>query len=219
MAGKLNINGLLTPEITDALLQLKQDIFRTMHCVKVGQIQLFDPSKKTAQVQILFRRVLNNGTTADYPVLVDCPVFTLQGGGGAVQLPIEPGDPCLILFADRNLDAWFQNGSAQAPFDARCHDLSDGIALVGLNPLSSGLEDYEDSVAKIFYDGAQVALSGGLVKIANQTTTLLTLLNSFIDVLAALTIQDDEGGAILPLTAASIAALEAFKLQFAELLQ
>ncbi len=219
MAGKQNINSIPDPTLTDAFGQLKLDIFRTLNCVKVGQIQSFDPSRKTAQVQILFRRVLNDGTVSDYPVLVDCPVFTLQGGGGFVQFPIAAGDQCLLLFCDRNLDAWFQNGTAAAPFDARCHDLSDGIALVGLNALSSSLPAYQANVAKIFYDGAQVALSGGLVKVANNVTTLLTLLNAFIDVLTALTVQDQEAGAVLPLTPAAIATLTAFKLQFAELLQ
>ncbi len=214
---RVNINSLLSPELLDAFGQLKLDITRTLNCVKVGSIQSFDPDRKTAQAQILFKRVLGDGTIADYPVLVDCPVFTLQGGGGAVAFPIRSGDNCLILFADRNIDAWFQNGSAAAPFDARCHDLSDGICLVGLNSLGSSLDAYEANVAKIFYDGARVALSGGLITIANETTNLLTVLNLFIDLLKTLTTQD--GSSTLPLTAASIAALELFKLQFAELLQ
>lgn len=218
MAGpKLNINSILSPELLDAFGQLKLDITRTMNCVKIGSVQSFNPTRKTIQAQILFKRVLNDGTIADYPVLVDCPVFTLQGGGGAIQFPIEAGDNCILLFSDRNIDAWFQNGQAAAPFDARCHDLSDGIALVGLNALSSDLDAYQAGIAKIFYDGAQVSLSGGLVKVSNEVTTLLTLLNAFIDVLTTITVQD--GPSTLPLTATAIATLQAFKLQFAELLQ
>jgi hypothetical protein len=217
MAGKQNINTIPDPQLTDALYQLKLDISRTLNAVKVGQIQSFDSTRRTAQVQILFKRILNDGTIADYPVLVDCPVFTLQGGGGAIEFPISAGDQCLLLFADRNLDAWFQNGNAAAPFDARCHDLSDGIAVVGLNALGSTLPAYLSDTAQFAYDGASVALSGGTIAIQNVTTTLLTLLNAFIDVLTALTVQD--GGSTLPLTAAAIAALNAFKLQWAVLLQ
>ncbi len=144
---KLNINSVLSPELLDAFGQLKLDITRTMNCVKIGSIQSFDRTKKTAQVQILFKRVLNDGTQADYPILVDCPVFTLQGGGGAIQFPIAAGDNCLILFSDRNLDAWFSNGTASAPFDARCHDLSDGLCLVGINSLGSSLDAYQASIS------------------------------------------------------------------------
>lgn len=214
---------LLEPRLYDMLASLKQDIFRSMNCVKLGQIQTFDPSKKTAQVQILFKRVVPNADTAagsqilDYPVLVDCPVFTLQGGGGALQMPIAAGDQCILLFADRNIDAWFKSGQAAAPFNARCHDMSDGIAIVGVNSLVSSLADYPANTLRLSYSGAKLELSGGLVGISNMTTSLLTLMNAFIDVLAALTVQD--GSSTLPLTAAAIASLEALKLQFAELLQ
>ncbi len=217
MAGKQNINTIPDPQLTDTLFQLKLDIFRNLNAVKVGQIQSFDGTRRTVVAQILFKRILNDGTVADYPVLVDCPVFTLQGGGGAIQFPIAKGDTCLLLFSDRNMDAWFKNGASAAPFDARCHDLSDGIALVGLNALGSVLPAYETSVAKFSYDGATIGLSGGMIAIKNGTTNLLTLLDAFIDVLAALTVQD--GATTLPLTTAAIAALNAFKLQFAVLLQ
>ncbi len=215
MTAKLNINSLLDPQLLDALQNLKLDITRTLNCVKIGSIQRFDGTTKTAQIQILFKRVLNDGSIADYPVLVDCPVFTLQGGGGAIQFPIAPGDNCILLFSDRNIDAWFQNGSAAAPFDARCHDLSDGIALVGINSIDSSLDGYQANIARIFYDGAQVAVTaGGLVKISNQLTTLLALLNGLIDVVAASTLDVSHA----TLSAGTIAALEAYKLQMAELL-
>lgn len=215
MAGQLNENTILDPHLLDAFQQLKLDIFRTMHCVKIGRIQLFDPTKKTAQVQILLKRVLNNGSIADYPVLVDCPVVTIQGGGGAIEFPIQAGDNCLLFFSDRNIDAWFTNGDAAAPFDARAHDLSDGFALVGVNALSSDLDDYEANIAKIFYDGAKISLSGGLLSISNQATSLLTLLDGLIDVIAAITINT---AGTPPLTAVSIAALQAYKIQLATLL-
>lgn len=217
MAGKQNINSIPDPQLTDSFGQLKLDIFRTLNAVKVGKIQSFDSTHRTVVVQILFKRILNDGTVADYPILVDCPVFTLQGGGGAIQFPIAAGDNCLLLFSDRNLDSWFQNGAASAPFDARCHDLSDGIALVGLNALGSTLPAFVSSTAKMSYSGASILLSGGKITLENGTTTLLTLMDAFIDVIAALTVQD--GVSTLPLTTAAIATLNAFKTQFAVLLQ
>lgn len=229
---KLNINSILSPELLDAFGQLKLDITRTMNCVKVGQIQSFDGSKQTAQVQLLFKRVLNDGSIADYPVLVDCPVFTLQGGGAALEMPIAAGDQCIVLFADRNLDAWFQNGAAAAPFDARCHDLSDGMCLVGINPLNKALSAFPTDHARLFLgsteikvygnkielssSGATISLESGLISIANGTTNLLTVLNGLIDTLTAITVQD--GSATLPLTAAAIAALNLQKVQLMALL-
>lgn len=223
---------IVDPDLTDVLSIFKQDLLATMNCVKIGQIQSFDPAKKTAQIKILFKRVLPDMTTVSYPQLVDAPVVTLQGGGGAIQFPIKAGDQCLLFFSDRRLDEWYQNGSESAPGDPRMHDLSDAICLVGVNPLNSSLGTAPTDRVVLSYQGsrfeltatgwnfigtgsAEIDLTGAIVTIKNNTTTLLTLLDGLIDVVAAITVQT---GGTPPLTAASIAALQAQKLVLATLL-
>lgn len=220
----------MDPSVTDTLLSLKTDIFRNMNCVKIGQIVSFDATKKSAKIQLLFKRVLPNNTITSYPLLVDCPVFTLQGDGGAILMPITAGDQCIVLFSDRNIDAWYKNGAEAAPLNARSHDIADGIALVGLNSLTSSLENYESGKLKIFYGDAQIVLNGGnvsivnatgaeidltaaIITIKNGTTTLLTVLNGLITLLESLQVVGP-----ISLTPASIASLEAYKLQLAVLL-
>lgn len=222
--------------VRDILANLKRDIFLSLNCVKIGQITAFDDTRRTVRVQLLFKRVLPNGALQSYPALVDCPVFILQGGGSAVQLQITPGDQCIVLFADRNIDAWFKSGTEQPPFDGRAHDLSDGIALVGVNSLASQLESYEPDAFRLFFSGttgaelrlldgaaslrsaknetmAEINMAAQMIEIKNATTSLLTLMNAFITVLEGLQVTGP-----LPLTPASIAALEAQKAQFATLL-
>ncbi len=174
--------------------------------------------------------MLPNGDIQSYKPLVDCPVFTLQGGGGAIQFPISAGDQCLVLFSDRRIDEWYQNGSESAPGDPRLHDLSDGIALVGINALNSTLAPTPTDRVILSYGGSQfeltatgwnfvgtgsaeIDLSGAIVTIKNNVTTLLTLMNQLITVIEAIQVTGP-----LPLTPASIAALEAQKLQLATLL-
>lgn len=204
---------IVDPELTDALIALRYDIFRSFNCVAIGSIQSFDGTKKTAKVQCLFKRTAPNGNVFSLPVLADVPVFTLQGGGGYLQFPISSGDNCLLLFSDRGLDAWFKTGTEQVPFDSRCHDLSDGIALVGVNSLVSSMDVYQSLKSRWAYAGAEIDLAMNIVTIKNATTTLLTLLNGLITVIEGLQVNGP-----LPLTAASIAALEAYKLVLAGLL-
>lgn len=241
--------SVVRPQLLDALRRLQSETMKVINCVKVGQINRFDGTKKTAEVQILFKRVLPGDQVVSYPVLVDVPVFTLQGGGVAVQMPVTAGDQCLVLFSDRNLDIWFKNGAEAAPLNDRTHDLSDGIALVGLNALNSTLPNYPTDEARILAGNAKVAVkkdgseaalkysttnkvavdsskatmvqgsaevtaTGNKVRVKNGVTDLLTAIDGLIDVLEALTIQDPVSGPI-PLTAASIAALEAQKTVFA----
>lgn len=208
------LHQVIPPNLSDAMARLKSDILKSVNCVKVGRIQSFDGAKKTASVQILFKRVAPGGMAVSYPVLIDCPVFTLQGGGGSIKFPIAQGDHCLVLFADRNIDAWYENGTEEVPFDARLHDLSDGICLVGLNALTSSLSAYPSGEALYELDGAELGLKDGLIKVKSATTDLLTLIEGLIDVLKGISTVPGGG----PLNAASIAALEAQKLFFQGLL-
>ena len=61
----------------------------------------------------------------NYPVLSDVPVFM------PVPFEVNPGDACLVIFADIDIDAWFESGEPQEPKSARKHALSDGFAFVG----------------------------------------------------------------------------------------
>ena len=48
-----------------------------------------------------------------------------------VPFEVNPGDACLVIFADRDIDAWFESGEAEVPPSGRMHNLSDGFAFVG----------------------------------------------------------------------------------------
>ena len=73
------------------------------------------------------------GTTqsGSLPQLVDVPVVFPRGGPFTLTYPVAKGDECLIVFADRCIDAWWQSGDVQPQAEARMHDLSDAIAIVG----------------------------------------------------------------------------------------
>lgn len=101
-----------------------------------GIIQSFDAEKMTCEVQPSIQGIkVDFGTSAmtmvNLPLLVDCPVCFSGWGGVTLTLPIAPGDECLIIFASRCIDAWWQNGGIQPPMEYRMHDLSDGFVLPG----------------------------------------------------------------------------------------
>jgi hypothetical protein len=127
-------------------------------------------------------------------------------------MPVAAGDQCLVIFADRNIDAWFQNGGQSASFNARMHDLSDGMVLVGLNALTSTMPAYSATEVRLLYGTGKVGISGNKVTITNGAQTLLTVLDGMIDVIKTLT----AGG--FPIDAPGLAALEAYKTTVAGLL-
>ena len=101
-----------------------------------GIIQSFDPAKMTCAVQpaINGAAIQRDGTTTpiQMPLLLDCPVQFPGGGGVTLTFPLAAGDECLVVFASRCIDSWWQQGGVQGQAEFRMHDLSDGFVLPGV---------------------------------------------------------------------------------------
>ena len=105
---------------------LKQDILASLHCALPGTVVSFDAEAKTAVIQPAVCRSRRNVETPLVPPLLrDVPVFM------PVSFTVNPGDACLVIFADCDIDAWFESGEAEVPESPRMHSLSDGFAFVG----------------------------------------------------------------------------------------
>ena len=93
---------------------LKDNIFSSIHCALPGKIVSFDAESQTAVIQ---------------------PAVKRRAEQRDVPLPLlNPGDACLVIFADCDIDAWFESGEAEMPASNRMHSLSDGFAFVGFRP-------------------------------------------------------------------------------------
>lgn len=102
-----------------------------------GIIQSFDAVALTCTVQPAIQGTIANPKTqgadsVNLPLLVDCPVQFPAGGGVVLTMPITPGDECLVIFASRCIDAWWQSGKVSPPMVYRMHDLSDGFVIPGV---------------------------------------------------------------------------------------
>lgn len=116
-----------------------------------GTILTYNPTAMTCEVKLAIKarrtqplddpayRNIQKGAQVttdlvEYPKLMDCPVVFPQGGGAVLTFPLNPGDECLVVFASRGIDFWWQNGAAngpQIPAGARMHHLSDGFVIPG----------------------------------------------------------------------------------------
>lgn len=172
----------------------KKDIFLNMNCHHIGTIQTFSAANQTATATLNYKKQffdLNKATgnyepvLVDYPLLADCPVIVLGGGQSALTFPVTTGDECLVLFNDRDIDSWFHSGGGSAPNSSRLHSFADGLILVGLYNSTRSISNYDTSKAVLRYgdplvSGSQVAVGPQKVTIANNLTTLNTLLQSLI---------------------------------------
>ena len=116
-----------TDSLSQEVLQaLKQDIFSSLRVALPGIVQAWDPETRAVR-----SRVAVSGKPVLYPLLREVPVFAPRLSDPSLRLNIRPGDACLLIFADVNIDGWYETGSATLPPSDRQHDLSDAFAFVG----------------------------------------------------------------------------------------
>nr|WP_315596085.1 Gp138 family membrane-puncturing spike protein [uncultured Cupriavidus sp.] len=124
-----------------------------------GIIDSFDPDAMTCQVQpgikMLVRQLDGTTVSIPLPLLVDCPVQFPSGGNCSLTFPVAPGDECLVVFASRCIDGWWQSGGVQEQAELRMHDLSDGFVLLGFRSQPRVLANVSTSAAQLRTDDGQ----------------------------------------------------------------
>ena len=101
------------------LQAMKKEIQRSIHCSMPGAVVSFDEASRTAEIRL---------AGDNLPVLKDVPVFM------PVPFTVSPGDLCLVVFADREIDSWLTGAECKS---LRTHSLSDGFAFIGFQPMNN----------------------------------------------------------------------------------
>lgn len=110
-----------------------------------GNIVSFDAATQRCVARPGVKLKLVDGANVSYmemPDIQNVPIVVpyAQGAGLLLTLPIQAGDPCLLLFSDRALDNFLQRGESEIPGTAqdadvtspRVHHLTDAICIPGL---------------------------------------------------------------------------------------
>jgi hypothetical protein len=95
-----------------------------------------------AQPTIKGRLLKKDGSVEEpeMPKLGHTPVHFPSGGGFTITHPVKKGDEGILVFAARNMDAWWDRGGVQKQLYQRKHHLSDSIYIPGIrsNPRKLG---------------------------------------------------------------------------------
>ncbi|HBU7489744.1 MULTISPECIES: Gp138 family membrane-puncturing spike protein [Klebsiella] len=160
--------------------QLAQAIMSAMRVSIPGIIQSFDPDAVTAVVQPAIKGVEHDESGAEVsvslPLLVDVPVVFPRGGGCTLTFPVTAGDECLVIFADRCIDFWWQSGGIQEPVDGRMHDLSDAFCIVGPQSQAKKISGISTTAAQLRTDDGtafiEVAAGGDITATTTGNATI-----------------------------------------------
>lgn len=107
-----------------------------VNTMEPGIVVSYNPATNRAIVRPAMPRRLADDSILEVPNLYEVPVlWPVSSGGGAngvsMTMPIQPGDGVMIAYQQRSLDGWSSNNNA-APDDPRRHDISDAVAIPGL---------------------------------------------------------------------------------------
>ena len=123
----------------DADRNLVHGMLLETHTLLPCVLKSYDNDLQTATCQPAIRRLVTaTGKMVTLPLCVDVPVFF---PGGVLTFDISSGDPVVLAFSERCIDAWWTAGGVQDPVELRTHDLSDAFALIGFQPKPTVLDD------------------------------------------------------------------------------
>lgn len=112
-------------EVNDSL---EYSFKRSLRVAMPGIIQSFNPENLTCVVEISVFSAKTEGKSIDrlnvdnvfYPLILDAPIVFPRGGGVTLTFPVKEGDECLVVFADRCIDFWWQSGNVQNGSRGEC---------------------------------------------------------------------------------------------------
>ncbi len=129
-----------------------------------GTIVSFDPTEQTAVVRIAIEKFFSGMDTAELyedaerPLLTDVPVHFPQCKGFSLTMPVEEGDSCLLIFAQRGLGHWLYRAEEKAGRDPvsgwpakelnQRFELSNTLCIVGFNPIPKAITDFNPTDAE-----------------------------------------------------------------------
>lgn len=120
-----------------------------------AKILSFDAETQTAKVQLCIETYLDTveqlNKKLDPSTILFVPVHFPQCGTYALTFPIQVGDDCLVLFAQRGYDHWLYENKTEAglsynnrnsPQHNRMFAETDALAIVGFNPVQEVIPQF-----------------------------------------------------------------------------
>jgi hypothetical protein len=172
-----------------------------------GFVDRIPPDLQLATVELALRETYEDAEGARrvqaIPTIPEVPVLWPGGGGYGLACPLAAGDTVLVVFVDRNVDAWMSSGALSTPADDRRHALTDAVAIPILRPRAKPLDHADASKLRL----GQLDGGGGSVYALVRVDKLEAELKTLKDAISnAVAVPNDGGAAALASIKLALAA-------------
>ena len=159
----MNYNENSKPTLESTILNSIRGSLVDTHTTLIAKITKVN--QKTIDCKPVISRLVND-KTVDLPVFIEVPIINFLGGSSSIQMPLAVGDYAVLFVVERCFDEWYSGNDFKPPLEARIHDYSDCIALVGLKNMQGELDI--PTVIKMMGDVEQ---QGDYIHTGNRTQT------------------------------------------------
>ncbi|MEG0867684.1 MAG: Gp138 family membrane-puncturing spike protein [Hafnia sp.] len=92
-----------------------------------ARIVSYDRNANRAQIDILYKVTMTDGSLNPLMAPAEVPVLTIGGGGMCLTFPIKPGDLGWIKASDRDMSLFLQSYESEPGNTTRLHCFEDGV--------------------------------------------------------------------------------------------
>jgi len=150
------------------------DRFAEMNFSMPGIVDSFDPTTQRISASVAIKKMDGEKVSQ----LVDVPVVFPRYGGYAVTMPIKAGDECILIFSFCFMDNWQKGGGIAEQDEFRMNDLSDAIAIVGLNNDGRPLPTYNNTDLEVRNEDASTKIAIKQDQRIEMTTPVECIVNA-----------------------------------------
>lgn len=177
----------------NSVMQLSQDaIMARLNCHNIGRILDFDPATQTCSIQLMQIKQFNRQEITP-TILTEVPLIIYGAGGGHITMPDPTGTICILLFMDRNIDAFLETAEPYTPLTTRMHDFTDCIALTTFKTLANPLPEYDEKAVTIMNEEiVEEVKQKSFIKVYSQQILMQNSLGGQISVTDKINIQNSQ---------------------------
>lgn len=151
-------------------------------------------SQNIVSVKPVIDFMFSDGQVSECPEIFNVPVINPSAGGGLLSFPIQAGDTVLVEFSMRSIETWLEgSGESVTEPTMRTHDMSDGMAIIGLYTKSSHLQPdpkdvvlkFKDNSLRLKDDGNVEIITKSKYSVTNDAEELIAVLSDALAEIAA----------------------------------
>jgi len=173
------LNRRSLPEVIRAAIEAQVE---GMHVALPGKVVSYDAAKQTVSVDCAVKLPLKGQygevVYESLPTFPDVPVSWPAGGGYFLSMPLDAGDPVLLVFSDIACGEYLNDGVSSEPVDTRRHSLGYPVAIPGgARPDTKAAADASATALVLGKDGSdsQVRVTATGVELGKGATDLAAL--------------------------------------------